>query len=120
MASLREDLQARLSGSYKLGRELSGGGMSRVFVAEDSALGRSVVIKVLAPELAAGLNAERFKREIMLAAQLQHPHIVPVLAAGVAEDLPYFVMPFVVGESLRNRLLGEMGIPILETITVLR
>ena len=120
MAELREQLQARLSGSYKLGREMSGGGMSRVFVAEDSALGRTVVIKVLAPELAAGLNAERFKREIMLAAQLQHPHIVPVLAAGVADDLPYFVMPFVVGESLRNRLLTETGMPTVETVSILK
>lgn len=120
MTSLREELQARLSGSYTLGRELSGGGMSRVFVAEDAALGRTVVIKVLAPELAAGINAERFKREIMLAAQLQHPHIVPVLAAGIADELPYFVMPFVVGESLRNRLIGETGLPLLETVSVLR
>ena len=120
MTELREVLQSRLSGSYKLGRELTGGGMSRVFVAEDAALGRSVVIKVLAPELAAGLNAERFKREIMLAAQLQHPHIVPVLAAGIADELPYFVMPFVVGESLRNRLLPETGLPIPETVSVLR
>jgi len=120
MAELREQLQSRLSGAYTLGRELSGGGMSRVFVAEDSSLGRTVVIKVLAPELAAGLNAERFKREIMLAAQLQHPHIVPVLAAGVADDLPYFVMPFVVGESLRNRLLPEVGLALSETVSVLR
>ena len=120
MTELREVLQARLSGSYQLGRELSGGGMSRVFLAQDEALGRTVVVKVLAPELAAGLNAERFKREIMLAAQLQHPHIVPVLAAGVADDLPYFVMPFVVGESLRNRLLGETGLPMPETVSILR
>jgi serine/threonine-protein kinase len=120
VASLREELQARLSGSYKLGRELSGGGMSRVFVAEDSSLGRTVVIKVLAPELAAGLNAERFKREIMLAAQLQHPHIVPVLAAGIADELPYFVMPFVAGESMRNRLLPETGLPLPEIVSVLR
>ena len=118
--TLREELQARLSGSYTLGRELSGGGMSRVFVAEDASLGRTVVIKVLAPELAAGLNAERFKREIMLAAQLQHPHIVPVLAAGIADENPYFVMPFVVGESLRNRLITEIGLPLPETISVLR
>ena len=118
--TLREELQARLSGSYNLGRELSGGGMSRVFVAEDASLGRSVVIKVLAPELAAGLNAERFKREIMLAAQLQHPHIVPVLSAGIADENPYFVMPFVVGESLRNRLIAETGLPIAETVSVLR
>jgi len=94
--------------------------MSRVFVAEDASLGRTVVIKVLAPELAASINAERFKREIMLAAQLQHPHIVPVLAAGIADELPYFVMPFVVGESLRNRLLGETGLPLLETVSILR
>ncbi|MGK2963589.1 MAG: protein kinase domain-containing protein [Gemmatimonadaceae bacterium] len=120
MADLREQLQARLSGSYTLGRELSGGGMSRVFMAEDSVLGRAVVIKVLAPDLAAGLNAERFKREIMLAAQLQHPHIVPVLSAGVAEDLPYFVMPFVVGESLRNLLIGEAGLGTSDTVNVLR
>jgi serine/threonine-protein kinase len=120
MASLREDLQARLSGAYKLGRELSGGGMSRVFVAEDSSLGRTVVIKVLAPELAAGLNAERFKREIMLAAQLQHPHIVPVLAAGIADELPYFVMPFVNGEALRNKLLPEVGLSLPEVVSVLR
>ncbi|HEX6576470.1 MAG TPA: serine/threonine-protein kinase [Gemmatimonadaceae bacterium] len=120
MTSLREELQAKLSGSYKLGRELSGGGMSRVFVAEDAALARTVVVKVLAPELAAGLNSERFKREILLAAQLQHPHIVPVLAAGVADELPYFVMPFVVGESLRNKLLPEAGLPINETVSILR
>ncbi len=120
MTSLREELQARLSGSYTLGRELSGGGMSRVFVAEDASLGRTVVIKVLAPELAAGINAERFKREIMLAAQLQHPHIVPVLAAGIADELPYFVMPFVVGEALRNKLIGETGLSISETVSVLR
>ena len=118
--TLREELQARLSGSYTLGRELSGGGMSRVFMAEDPSLGRTVVIKVLAPELAAGLNAERFKREIMLAAQLQHPHIVPVLSAGIADENPYFVMPFVVGESLRNRLLPEVGLPLAETVSVLR
>lgn len=94
--------------------------MSRVFVAEDAALGRTVVIKVLAPELAASINADRFKREIMLAAQLQHPHIVPVLAAGIADELPYFVMPFVVGESLRNRLIGETGLSLVETVSVLR
>src|SRR5688500_1505938 len=104
MPDVRERLQARLAGSYTLGRELTGGGMSRVFVAEDASLGRTVVVKVLPPDLAAGFNTQRFKREIMLAAQLQHPHIVPVLAAGVADDLPYFVMPFVVGESLRHAL----------------
>ena len=120
MPELRERLQARLSGSYTLGRELVGGGMSRVFVAEDASLGRTVVVKVLPPNLAAGLNTQRFKREIMLAAQLQHPHIVPVLAAGVADELPYFVMPFVNGESLRNALSSGKRLSIAETISVLR
>src|SRR5688500_3780153 len=120
MPEIRERLQKHLSGSYTLGRELTGGGMSRVFVADDASLGRAVVVKVLPPDLAAGLNTQRFKREIMLAAQLQHPHIVPVLAAGVADDLPYFVMPFVVGESLRNRLLSETGMPTIETVSILK
>src|SRR5437764_2433000 len=103
--SLRDQLQTSLGTAYTLGRELGGGGMSRVFVAREEALGRDVVVKVLAPELAAGLSVERFTREIRLAATLQEPHIVPVLSAGeTASKLPYYVMPFVVGESLRARL----------------
>jgi serine/threonine-protein kinase len=79
--------------------------MARVFVAREEALGRSVVVKVLPPELAEGLSAERFAREIRLAAQLQEPHIVPVLASGTTRNgLPYYTMPFVRGESLRVRL----------------
>jgi len=74
--------------------------MSRVFVAEDMRLGRKVVLKILPTELAGEVNAERFEREIRLAAQLQHPHIVPLLAAGSADDLPYYVMPYIEGESL--------------------
>jgi serine/threonine-protein kinase len=102
---LRERLQAALGEAYVLGRELGGGGMSRVFVAREEALGRDVVVKVLAPELAAGLSAERFAREIRLAAALQEPHIVPVHAAGVTtDDLPWYTMPYVEGESLRARL----------------
>ncbi len=87
---IRDQLQATLSGAYSLERELGGGGMSRVFVAEEVALGRRIVVKVLAPELAEGLSAERFAREIRLAARLQHPNVVPVLAAGTGADgLPY-------------------------------
>jgi serine/threonine-protein kinase len=78
--------------------------MSRVFVALDTALDRDVVIKVLHPELAASVNADRFKREVHLSARLQHPHIVPVLTAGEVDGLPFYVMPFVKGESLRARL----------------
>ena len=82
-----------------LERELGGGGMSRVFVAEEIDLGRKVVIKVLPPELAAGLSTDRFRREIQLAASLQHPQIVPLLAAGQAGELLYYTMPLVEGES---------------------
>ena len=79
-SDLRDQLQATLGGSYTIERELGGGGMARVFVAEETALRRTVVIKVLPPETAAQLSLERFKREIMLAARLQHPHIVPLLS----------------------------------------
>ncbi|HUQ19928.1 MAG TPA: serine/threonine-protein kinase [Gemmatimonadaceae bacterium] len=120
MTELREELQSYLSGAYELGRELTGGGMSRVFVAQDAVLGRRVVVKVLPPDLAAGINVDRFRREITLAAHLQHAHIVPVLTAGTAGTLPYFVMPFVDGESLRARLLGEQGIPVVEAVWILR
>src|SRR5690606_33006631 len=102
---LRDQLQVSLGAAYTLERELGGGGMSRVFVAREEALGRDVVVKLLAPELAQGLSAERFTREIRLAAALQEPHIVPVLTAGVTgEGLPWYTMPFVAGESLRARL----------------
>ncbi len=94
--------------------------MSRVFLALDQALGRRVVVKVLLPELAAGVNVERFRREILLAAQLQHPHIVPLLSAGQAGTLPYFIMPFVAGESLRARMGREGELPIAEAVRILR
>ena len=102
---LRQQFQPSLGAAYILERELGGGGMSRVFVARDQALGRDVVVKVLAPELAAGLSAERFTREIKLAAALQEPHIVPVHAAGATADgLPWYTMPLVDGEDLRARI----------------
>lgn len=104
---LQAEVQAALGDQYRLERELPRGGMSRVFVATETALGRHVVIKVLAPELAATLSAERFKREIGLAARLQHPHIVPLLAAGHAGPHLYYTMPYVDGESLRQRMDRE-------------
>src|ERR1700716_249956 len=104
MSDLQEQLQRTLGASYTLERELGGGGMSRVFVALDTSLGRKVVVKVLLPDLAATVNVDRFRREIHLAAMLQHPHIVPVLSAGVSDGLPYYMMPFIEGESLRARL----------------
>jgi serine/threonine protein kinase/predicted Zn-dependent protease len=93
--------------------------MSRVFVATDESLGRDVVVKVLAPELAEGLSVERFTREVKLAARLQHPNIVPVLSAGTVDALPYYTMPYLDGPSLRVRLRdGQLSIS--ETIGILR
>ena len=119
MSELRERLQATLGDAYTLERELGGGGMSRVFVADETALGRKVVVKVLPPEMAAGVSVDRFKREIQVAARLQHPHIVPVLSAGETDGLPFYTMPFVEGASLRVRL-SQGALPVSETIGVLK
>src|SRR2546430_10749733 len=120
MLELRERLQSALGPAYRLDNELGGGGMSRVFLAEEVRLGRQVVVKVLPPEMAAGVNAERFEREIRLAAKLQHPHIVPLLSAGSQGDLLYYIMPRVEGESLRARLAHEHELPIGDTVRILR
>src|SRR5437870_7249525 len=94
--------------------------MARVFVAQETALDRKVVIKVLPPETAAQVSLERFKREILLAAKLQHSHIVPLLTAGESNGLPYFTMPFVDGESLRVRLARHGELPVNHAIRMLR
>jgi eukaryotic-like serine/threonine-protein kinase len=120
VTDVRAQLEAALGTSYSFERELGGGGMSRVFVARDESLGRDVVVKVLSPELAASLSAERFTREIKLAAALQEPHIVPLLAAGTTADgLPYYTMPFVRGASLRARLKAG-PVPLSEGVGILR
>ena len=119
MSELDARLQAALGSTYTVGRELGGGGMSRVFVAVEAALDRQVVIKVLPPELGVGLNVERFRREIQLAAKLQHPLIVPVLTAGAADGLLYYTMPLVEGESLRARLGRQGELPIAEGVRIL-
>src|SRR5688572_31909933 len=113
---LLDDLRQALAPAYSIERELGGGGMSRVFVGEEVAFGRKVAVKVLAPELAAGVSAERFQREIKLAGQLQHPNIVPVLTTGIAAGLPYYTMPFVDGLSLRSRLDRNAAMPIGEAV----
>ena len=119
-SDLRAQLQSALGSAYVLERELGGGGMSRVYVAQDTALGRAVVVKVLAPELAAGISAERFAREVRLAARLQQANIVPVLSAGVVGGLPYYIMPFVEGLSLRARLGRGDALPISAAVGILR
>ncbi len=120
--SLRDQLQTSLGAAYIIERELDGGGMSRVFVAEETRFHRRVVIKVLSPELAAGLSAERFEREIALAAGLQQANVVPVITAGEVGGLPWYTMPYVDGESLRARLAGDSSAPIPtgEAVHVLR
>ena len=119
-SELRDQLQAALGSTFQLGQELGGGGMSRVFVAHDAALARAIVVKVLRPDLFGGIAVDRFKREIQLAAQLQHPHIVPILSAGEVDGLPFLTMPFVEGRSLRDQLVGQHGLPLDEAIIVLR
>src|SRR5262245_46209732 len=117
---LRTQLQQTLGSTHTLERELVAGGMARVFVAQEMRLRRQVVVKVLSPELAAGISAERFEREIKVAASLQQANIVPVLSAGDTGGLPYYTMPFVEGEGLRARLRSRGPLPINEAISVLR
>jgi serine/threonine protein kinase/tetratricopeptide (TPR) repeat protein len=120
MAELHAQLATTLGLAYTLERELGGGGMSRVFLAEETALGRRVVVKVLPRDMASGVSVERFKREISVVARLQHPHIVPILAAGETDGLPYFTMPFIDGETLRTRLTRSGEFPIAEALHLLR
>jgi tRNA A-37 threonylcarbamoyl transferase component Bud32/TolB-like protein len=119
MDEVRDRLERSLAATYDFQRELGGGGMSRTYLAVERALNRRVVVKVLAPELLAGISVERFRREVLLAAQLQHPHVVPVLSAGDVDGLPWFSMPYVDGDSLRHRL-GRGPLPMGEVLSVLR
>jgi TolB-like protein/tetratricopeptide (TPR) repeat protein len=116
--SLETQLRQTLAGTHTVERELPGGGLSRVFLGSELRFRRQVVIKVLPPDLVAGVSVERFEREIAFAANLQHANIVPVLTAGETAGLPFFTMPFVAGESLRARL-KRGPIPPLETRSIL-
>ncbi|HET7450462.1 MAG TPA: protein kinase [Gaiellaceae bacterium] len=117
---LRRHLRATLGAGYTLEHELNGGGMSRVFVAEEISLGRKVVVKVISPALASAISIGRFQREIAMAAHVQHPHVVPVLTAGQLENgLPFYTMPYIEGASLRARLdAGPLALP--EAVSILR
>lgn len=121
--TLRQQLDQSLGTAYRIERELGGGGMAHVFLAEEVALNRRVVVKVLSRDLAHELSAERFAREIKLAARLQHPNIVPLLTAGSAGDAPYYTMPFIDGDSLRQRLQRISGgdqLPLSRALDILR
>ncbi|HSR91975.1 MAG TPA: serine/threonine-protein kinase, partial [Gemmatimonadales bacterium] len=125
MAELPAGLRAALADRYALERELGSGGMATVYLAEDLRHGRKVALKVLRPELAATLGPDRFAREIKIAAQLQHPHILPLLDSGESRGPdgsgPYlfYVMPYVEGESLRDRLTRHGELPISEAVRIL-
>ncbi len=111
-------LQTALADRYRIERELGQGGMATVYLAQDLKHDRRVAIKVLRPELAAVLGAERFLSEIKTTANLQHPHILPLHDSGAADSFLYYVMPFVEGESLRDRLKREQQLPISDAIRI--
>src|ERR1017187_10040737 len=120
MPDVPQQFEAILGGGYRIERDLGGGGMSHVYVAEDLTLGRKVVVKLLSRELTDAVNTERFDREIKLAARLQHPHIVPLLTAGRFEGLPFFTMPLVEGASLRERIEAGGPLPVQDAVRVMR
>jgi serine/threonine protein kinase/Flp pilus assembly protein TadD len=118
MTQLLQRLQPALRERYSVEREVGRGGMATVFLATDLKHDRKVALKVLHPELAATLGSERFLREIQIAARLQHPHILPLYDSGQADTLLYYVMPFVEGESLRDRLNREHQLPVEDAVTL--
>jgi serine/threonine-protein kinase len=113
-------LQAALASRYRIVREIGRGGMATVYLADDLKHGRRVAVKVLRPELAAALGPERFLREIQIAAVLAHPHILPLHDSGEADGFVYYVMPYVDGESLRDRLLRRRQLPVAEAVRVVQ
>lgn len=120
VADLAGRLQKALAHRYPIERELGRGGMAIVFLAEDLKHGRRVALKVLRPELGLAIGAERFLREIQLAARLTHPNILPLHDSGEVDDLLYYVMPYDAGESLRDRLDREKQLPVDDALTIVR
>ena len=112
-------LAAALADRYRIERELGAGGMATVYLAEDLKHHRKVALKVLRPELAATMGPERFAREIEVAARLQHPHILGLLDSGDADGFFYYVMPYVEGETLRDRLARAGELPVHEAVRLL-
>jgi len=113
-------LASALSDRYRIERELGKGGMATVYLAHDLRHDRQVAIKVLRPELTAALGHERFLREITTTANLRHPHILPLHESGAAGEFLYYVMPFVEGESLRDRLIREKQLPVDDALQIAR
>src|SRR5438445_1914668 len=111
---------AALGHRYAIDRELGRGGMATVYVAQDRRHAREVAIKVLRPDVAAAVGAERFLREIAIAARLTHPHVLPLLDSGQAAGSLYYVMPYVRGETLRQRLVRETRLPLKDALGIAR
>ncbi|MDP9177505.1 MAG: serine/threonine protein kinase, partial [Gemmatimonadota bacterium] len=120
MALPIEQLRQSFSSAYTVDRELGRGGMATVYLAQDVKHERMVALKVLHSELAASLGADRFLREIKVAARLNHPHILPLHDSGALDGFLYYVMPYVEGESLRERLDREDHLPVEEAIGLTR
>ncbi len=120
MTTPPDRLTTALADRYRIERELGQGGMATVYLADDLKHDRRVAIKVLRPELAAVIGAERFLAEIKLTANLQHPHILPLHDSGAADGVLYYVMPFIEGESLRDRLQREKQLPVEEAVRITR
>jgi serine/threonine-protein kinase len=118
--SLEERVQEALGEGYEVTEEMPGGGMSRLFLALDRSLGRRVVVKLLPEDRLLGLSPDRFQREIRLTASLSHANIVGILAAGVMEGVPYYIMPYVEGRSLRTMLDDRGPLPVREVVSILR
>ena len=111
-------VQAVLADRYRVEREVGAGGMATVYLAKDLKHDRKVAVKVLRPELAAAIGAERFLAEIKTTASLQHPHILPLLDSGATDSFLFYVMPFIAGESLRDRLTREKQLPIADAVRI--
>ena len=111
-------LSAALADRYRIERELGAGGMATVYLAQDLKHDRQVAVKVLRPELAAVIGADRFLAEIRTTAALQHPHILPLFDSGEADRFLFYVMPFVSGETVRDRLAREKQLPIHDAIRI--
>jgi serine/threonine-protein kinase len=120
MGDLPDSLRSALADRYRLTREIGRGGMATVYLAQDLRHDRPVALKVLHPDLARTLGTERFLREIKLAARLQHPHVLTVLDSGEADGQLWFTMPFVEGESLRERLEREKQLPVEDAVRIAR